>query len=269
MARVSHLSLPRRAFHFSICALLFSLSTVFAAVPFDSAKVTLIENQVSVGEVRRGQTVQRAANVADTVGAKEFVLTASQSRAELTFKDNTIVRVGQNSIFSFDAGSRTLSLQKGAMLFYVPPGSGGGTIKTPTLTAAIAGTICKVSTNMIAVLDGKLFTKWGVVLAGYALVWKDGKVRIIKFRRSDATTGKLYSFGGPLPQIPEIIADTTGIVAEMPPPDLRLLDVLEATQINPRVNFQPGDATEPTPPVRPPPPDDSDDTQPVEQPPYF
>ncbi len=146
------------AIRLALLAVLTSITTMTAgASPFDSAKITRVENNVSIGEISGGKaTGHRPAAVSQTVKANNFVQTGSDSRAQLEFKDTSLVRVGQNSVFSFESKSRTLSLQKGDMLFYVAPGQGNGTIKTPALTAAITGTLCKVTTNTIAVLRGSI-----------------------------------------------------------------------------------------------------------------
>lgn len=214
-----------------------SLSTVcaFSAEPFSSAKVTRLQNSVSVGERRGDRTRERPAAIADVVQDRDYLLTQSGSRAELEFPDRSLVRIGQNTVFSFDADSRTLSLQKGAMLFYVPPGNGGN-IKTPSLTAAITGTIAKVTENLIAVLSGELRTPQGVVRAGQAIENRNGVVRIFTYDPSQALAGYLVSWG-PLPELPEI--RTAQANPLFGPPDTRIFDIQELTQVNPRFRVPP------------------------------
>jgi hypothetical protein len=191
---------------FAVAALFFQ-SLAFAGVPFDSAKVSLIENKVYIGNAKAGGSSRHPAESGATVTAKEFIATDAASRAELKFADNSIVRVGQNSIFSFEAGSRTLSLKEGTMLFYVPHDSGGGNIKTPSFTAAITGTVGKVSDNLLAVLKGEVKVtvdgKEYVVPAGWVLEVIDHQVRLFKFKPGFATEGALYFFGGLLPETPD------------------------------------------------------------------
>lgn len=210
-----------------------------AATPFTSAKVTRLENNVAVGKNENGRRVERPAVVADVVAEKDYLLTQPQSRAELEFADHSLVRVGQNTVFSFDADSRTLSLQKGTMLFYIPPGSGGGQIKTPSLTAAVTGTIGLVTENLFAVLRGTLHTKFGDVEEGYAI---DSSGHIFKFDWKSVMQGKLVNFGGPPPTfpLPPPLGPATGdqktVSSEFPAlPDFHFLDIEEAAQINPRV----------------------------------
>ena len=192
----------------SMVTMIGSAGMVVCASPFDSAKITRVENKVTVGEIHAGQaSARRPAVVSDAVKASNFVQTGTESRTELQFQDTSLVRVGQNSIFSFEAKSRTLSLQKGDMLFYVAPGQGKGTIKTPALTAGITGTLCKVAPDMIAVLRGSITVtvdgKLVKVPAGWAVMVVNRKARIYKFDQEEANRGKLYSMG-PLPEDPGI-----------------------------------------------------------------
>ena len=191
-----------------IAAVMGTATMAVCASPFDSAQITRVENRVTVGEIHAGRAAgRRSAVVSDAVKANNFVQTGSDSRAELQFKDTSLVRVGQNSVFSFEAKSRTLSLDKGDMLFYVAPGQGNGTIKTPALTAGITGTLCKVAPDMIAVLRGSITVtvagKLVKVPAGWAVKVVHGKARIYRFDPDEATRGKLYSMG-PLPEDPGI-----------------------------------------------------------------
>jgi hypothetical protein len=197
-----------------------SMPWAYGVIPFTSATVTRIENKVLLGSHAGGG--ERPAALHDVVEAQTYLYTGNESRAELEFADHSIVRVGQNTVFSFDASSRTLSLEKGAMLFYVPPGSGGGNIKTPSLTAAITGTIGKVSANMIAVLSGEIVTKWGAIHAGEALSLLNGNIRIFKFDPTQATAGRLVAWGGPLPELPQAGGENNKVYKT---PDLHVYDV--------------------------------------------
>ena len=202
-----------------------------AAIPFDSAKVTLVENHVSIGQVKGDQNSQRPAAVSETVGAHDYISTETESRAELEFKDHSIVRVGQNTIFSFDAASRTLALDKGTMLFYIPHGGGGGQIKTPSLTAAITGTIGKVSRDMILVIKGEISTPWGLVPAGWAIARIDGQIRIFKVNPASLTDGTLYALNGLLPGAP--VPNTEPWNNETITKWLHDLDIRETNTLNP------------------------------------
>src|SRR3954470_8469122 len=101
------------------------------------ARVTQIIKDV---KLLSGQTEARAATLTDKVHGDTAVRTGVDSRAELTFSDLTIARLGANTIFSFNEGTRTVDLGNGAILLRVPKGSGGAKVQTAAVTAAITGT---------------------------------------------------------------------------------------------------------------------------------
>ena len=86
------------------------------------------------------QAAPRPATVRDEVRDGTAVRTGVESRAELTFTDETLARLGANTIFSFREGTRNLELGGGAMLLQVPKNAGGAQITTAAVTAAITGT---------------------------------------------------------------------------------------------------------------------------------
>ncbi|HEV2047170.1 MAG TPA: hypothetical protein VGQ95_11310 [Chthoniobacterales bacterium] len=61
-----------------------------------------------------GQTAARSAAVNDTVYEGTAVRTGTDSRAELTFTDQTLTRLGANTVFSFGGAARTYDLGSGA-----------------------------------------------------------------------------------------------------------------------------------------------------------
>jgi hypothetical protein len=82
----------------------------------------------------------RPATVNETVRQGTAVQTGVQSRSELTFKDQTITRLGEKTIFNVGGEGRTIELGSGQFLLYVPKKSGGAKIKMGAVTAAITGT---------------------------------------------------------------------------------------------------------------------------------
>lgn len=203
-----------RLHHLLPCAALaFCMTSVSAraAEPLASATVTRVENQVSYGKAVGAKSEMRPATVNDVVRASNFLLTETESRAELKYDDGTIVRLGQNTIFSFEANTRTLDLKKGTFVFYMPKGKGGGTIKTPSLTAAITGTVGKVSNNIIAIIEGEitLVPSGRKVSEGFfARKNPDGTIDILPFDLTRAFDGKLMTFNGRLPGIPDLTGST-------------------------------------------------------------
>src|SRR5438128_869845 len=116
---------------------LIAVATSANATQFKEARVTQIVNDVKLLLQR---AAPRPAVVSDLVRTGTAVRTGSQSRSELTFADLTITRLGANTIFSFNQGTREMNLIDGAILFQVPKGTGGLTIKTVAVTAGITGT---------------------------------------------------------------------------------------------------------------------------------
>jgi hypothetical protein len=62
-----------------------------------------------------------------------------KSRSELTFQDQSITRLGEQTIFNVGGGSRSIQLGSGQFLLYVPKNSGGAKVKMGSVTAAITG----------------------------------------------------------------------------------------------------------------------------------
>ena len=114
------------------------------AETLQSAKVTTRINDV---RLYQPQKAARQAKTGDTVRGHTSVQTGRRSRAELTFQDKTVTRLGANSTFSFRQGSRDINLNSGSILLQVPKSAGGATIRTATVTAAITGTTLMMEYN--------------------------------------------------------------------------------------------------------------------------
>ena len=107
------------------------------AADLEQARVTQVVQDVKV--VPSGSAA-RPATVNETVHQGSAVQTGTQSRSELTFKDQTITRLGEKTIFTVGGGGRTVELGSGQFLLYVPKKAGGAKIKMGSVTAAITGT---------------------------------------------------------------------------------------------------------------------------------
>jgi hypothetical protein len=150
-----------------IGSLAFTLATWFPnevrADELKEAKVTQVIQDV---RVLPPNASPRPAAVNDNVRQGTAVQTGTQSRSELTFKDQTITRLGEKTIFSVSEGARTIDLGSGQVLLYVPKKSGGAKVKMGPVTAAITGT------TILANRDPSGVTKF-IVLEGGACISLD------------------------------------------------------------------------------------------------
>src|SRR3954454_15912351 len=128
------------------------------------ARVTQVVKDV---KILPAQAAPRPATTNDTVRGDTAVRTGIESRAELTFGDLTIARLGANTVFSFNPDSRTVELGDGAILLRVPKGSNGTKIHTAAVTAAITGT------TVIVEYHPKAYAKY-LVLEGTMRVYLKG-----------------------------------------------------------------------------------------------
>ncbi len=138
---------------------LISLSLLIIAgsarAELKEARVTQIVQDV---KILPGQASARPAIVNDRVDGGTAVRTGVESRTELTFADLSIARLGANTVFSFDRGARAIDLGSGAVLLRVPKNSGGATINTAAVTAAITGTTVIAEYNCPAGVQGERAT---------------------------------------------------------------------------------------------------------------
>ncbi len=100
------------------------------------AQVTRIIKDVNV---LGGNKASRPATLNDRIGPGTGVRTGAESRAELTFGDLSITRLGENTVFSFNEAGRTVQLGSGAVLVEAPPSSPGINVRTAAFTAAVSG----------------------------------------------------------------------------------------------------------------------------------
>jgi hypothetical protein len=102
-----------------------------------TARVTQLLREVSL--LPADAPVRRAV-LNDTISETTAVKTGGDSRAELTFADLTITRLGANSLYSFKNAGRRVELKSGATLLRVPKDSRGATILSPAVTVGVTGT---------------------------------------------------------------------------------------------------------------------------------
>ena len=129
-------SVTRVSIFVLICLMAVAVSPAVYAVQLKAARVTQVIKDVKLLGV---QGAQRSAAISDDVREGTAVRTGTDSRAELTFTDLTITRLGANTVFSFNAGARELDLGGGAVLVEVPRNAAAVKINTAAVTAAITG----------------------------------------------------------------------------------------------------------------------------------
>ena len=117
-------------------ALASGLPNEVSADELKEAKVTQVIQDV---RVLPSNASARPAAVNDNVHQGTAVQTGVQSRSELTFKDQTITRLGEKTIFSVGDGPRAIDLGSGQFLLYAPKKAGGAKVKMGPVTAAITG----------------------------------------------------------------------------------------------------------------------------------
>jgi FecR-like protein len=131
----------------ALCSIFLSLGAggpVASAAPLQQARVSQVIQDVRLLEP---QATPRPAVVNDKVTLGRAVRTGVESRAELTFADLTITRLGANTIFSLTAGAREINLTNGTILVQVPAKAAAVKINTASVTVGITGGTALLSTG--------------------------------------------------------------------------------------------------------------------------
>ncbi|MEL7083747.1 MAG: FecR family protein [Cyanobacteria bacterium J06597_1] len=132
-----------------LCALVLAggmslVGTANAQEELTGATVNRLRNQVLVE--LSGEPAQDAAEGDRLTTVGDRLGTGSESQAQLIFNDDSLVRVGQNSLFSFQPG-RTFVLDDGVAAIVTPPGAGGAILSTPAAVAAVQGSFFAASSR--------------------------------------------------------------------------------------------------------------------------
>src|SRR5262249_31959353 len=107
------------------------------AASTSEARVTQVRNHVQLEDSKKPA---RRASVNDMVHEETVVRTGNESRGELTFSDETVVRLAARTAFDFNHGTRGLNLREGAVMIQTPKGAHGATVRAGSVAAALAGT---------------------------------------------------------------------------------------------------------------------------------
>lgn len=146
---------------FRICSLFLVTAPllnpgVFAQSSRLEGRVTQVVREVNVLEPARPP---RRAVLNERLGEGAAVRTGGNSRAELTFLDQTISRLGANTLYRFKRAGRQGELDSGSTLLRVPKDSRGAKIVSPVVTAGITGTTVifessRAGESRLTVLEG-------------------------------------------------------------------------------------------------------------------
>ena len=136
------------------------LARLAVAAEQKDARVTQVVRDVNLLTSR---AAARPAALNDAVHEGTAVRTGSESRAELTFADQTLTRLGANTVFSFGQGGKNIELSSGAMLMCVAV-----KVNTAAATAAVTGF------SMLVEAHSKSWTKF-IVLEGEACIKLKGQ----------------------------------------------------------------------------------------------
>jgi hypothetical protein len=101
------------------------------------ARVTQLIRDVSL---LAGEAAARPALLNESVPETSAVKTGGESRAELTFADQTITRLGAHTLYRFKNAGRQVEWNSGAILLRVPKDSGGATLVAPAVSVGVTGT---------------------------------------------------------------------------------------------------------------------------------
>ncbi|MGI9244535.1 MAG: FecR domain-containing protein, partial [Verrucomicrobiales bacterium] len=104
-----------------LAAAALSFPAPAGAEKFKRAEVTKVVNDV---RLLTGTATSRPASRGAVVSGSTAVRTGQKSRTELQFPDESVVRLGSNSVFSFLQGKREVDLKQGTLLMQVPKSLG-------------------------------------------------------------------------------------------------------------------------------------------------
>jgi FecR protein len=210
----------KKSLALTLCFSCVAAVSTSRAADFKQSKVTQVVNDVQI--ISAADQTKKNAALNDVFTMPDILRTGASSRAELVAEDDTVTRVGANTIFSFDPASRTIDLQQGSLLFHSPHGKGGGTIHTGSATASVLGSTLIVSATPnggfkvisledqaeIKFLNG-LHQQLNPGQMTYILPGGNHLAPIVIFRLDDLTKNSLLvkGFDHPLTSMPLIIRE--------------------------------------------------------------
>lgn len=192
-----------------LIAVFAAATSAATAGQLDRATVTKIVNEVDI--VAPGGS-EKPASLGEILAGKNAVKTGGNSRAQLTFQDQTLARLGANTMFSFERGTRMLDLENGTILLQVPKDAGGATIRSAPVTAAITGT-----TLMMEYTPGNPGSVKLIVLEGtvrLSLAGRLGESVLVNAGQMIAVAANARSLGEPMTVDIKRILRTSRLIKE-------------------------------------------------------
>ena len=257
---------------------LFWLVGVAPFVTADQRQQAHVSQVIQDVRLMEAHGAPRPAAVNDAVTQQMGVRTGVESRAELTFTDLTLTRLGANTIFSFKQGAREIDLTSGAVLLQIPPQEPAVKVSTSAVTAAITGGTALFATGpptKFMVLEGiGTFYPTGhperaATINGGEMMTMTADGRMTKPEKFDVKqvlkTSRLIKDFPPLENLPLVMAVVDLQLAEQQLAGLNsqtlarnLVDLINTTDqnanANPIVLARPSAPSPPPPPITPPPP---------------
>ncbi|MFP4299773.1 MAG: FecR domain-containing protein [Spirulinaceae cyanobacterium] len=110
--------------------------TALSQTTLTQATVAAIRNRVRL--IPQNQN-PRNARTSDTLRPGDSLATATGSTVDLRFNDNSLARLGEQTVFRFAPRLRSVDLANGTLLLLVQPGNGGTSVRTPNAAVGISG----------------------------------------------------------------------------------------------------------------------------------
>jgi hypothetical protein len=232
--------------------------------PIDHAKITEVVNNVAVldPEVMKA----KPARADELFRAPQIMKTGAESRSEMVGDDQTITRVGANTLFSFEPRERLINLRQGSVLFQSPTGKGGGTIRTASATASVLGTTIIVATTKgggfkLLVLEGtaqlRMPNGTHAIVHGGQMIFVPPKGKepgpVVNFLlETEVDSGRLvYGFRRPLPSWAKIKKQIIEQEEQIAAGRLRVPGVVLGNVIDPNTRINQVQALHPFAPASP------------------
>lgn len=134
---------------------------------FEEALIKKVVNDVYLyDDITVDEPERRAARKKDVLRPKMGLRTAPESRAELVFKDGSLVRVGSDAMLSFTPKDRRIQVSSGSVFLQQSQSGPETQIQTATMTASITGTTMMLRQFETEGAQGSSKTSQGVVIEG-------------------------------------------------------------------------------------------------------